>query len=116
MHTLTSSQIFHLSATFTFDKISFTYALVSALEETIRLLEEASNEKDSLIEQLETRVNVLETELEKSSKSVAQKEVEHQEHVKMLTESISRMSNCVKGKDSSLSSLQAKTKELEAEL
>ena len=115
MHTLTSSQIFHLSVTFTFDKISFL-RLVSALEETIRLLEEASNEKDSLIEQLETRVNVLETELEKSSKSVGQKEAVHQEHVKMLTESISRMSNCVKGKDNSLSSLQAKTKELEAEL
>jgi len=89
---------------------------VAALEETIQHLEEASNEKDELIKQLRTKVKVLENELEKSNKSNLQKEIEHQEHIRMLNESISQMGAAVKKRDGSISSFQTKMEELEAEL
>ena len=89
---------------------------VVALEETIQSLEAAVNEKDELIAQLKNRVKSLETELEQSQATKLEGEIQHLESVTLLNESISQLGMDIKGRETSLFELQAKTTGLEAEL
>jgi len=85
---------------------------VKALEETIQKLEQASKDKDELIAMLQARVKELEAELEQSTAKMLEKEIEHQEGVKTLNESIAQACGEVKDKEASIAELEAKTAEL----
>lgn len=89
---------------------------VKSLEDTIHQLEQAGNNKDELVEILRRQAEKLEVELEQKAATTLEKEIDHQESVKTLNESISELCGDIKERDNTISDLQDHNSELETVL
>lgn len=89
---------------------------IASYEEAVHKLEEASNEKDALIEQLSERVSELELELERVLGEKTTTDAEHMTTIETLKANIVRMKSDAEVRDVDQSELHANITNLESKL
>jgi hypothetical protein len=89
---------------------------IASYEEAVHDLEEASNEKDALIEQLSERVSELELELERVLGEKTTADAEHMTTIETLKANIVRMKSDAEVRDVDQSELHANITNLESKL